>query len=418
MYLALFRRWLTQRQIAWNNTLYKSGIGTSILLLAALAIVALTWQAHRLGRFGELKKQLAEHATVPDTTAKPGGKEPVRLERLQAVADETPQFISATLLPGRGMNVFQIEANLPQRGNVPLLASPALREAEHRMTGIGADSNGEESLAMGGAIEVPWAGKIHSAPLATGRGLSVASKEGGLLLQSLADNVTTSVMPDGGEAEGTFNVEDFDGRWPSQTAVKVSVELSARAIEMTITARNTGDKPEPMGIGWAPRFAIPGHREQVMLRLPQGDRIEMKDPKDRLAALPTGRLLAVAGGADDFTGRYGTRLGSADIDTTFTNLREGLMDSGPIAELRYLEAGFGLRMKMLTPKIRAVRINAPASGGFISIEPRFNYDAPFGTQWPHDEDTGMVMLQPGQSTQWRIRLEIFSLDAERSAPTL
>lgn len=40
---------------------------------------------------------------------------------------------------------------------------------------------------------------------------------------------------------------------------------------------------------------------------------------------------------------------------------------------------------------------------------RFNYDDPFGREWPRDEDTGMVVLEPGRSATWRIRLEIFAL---------
>ena len=39
---------------------------------------------------------------------------------------------------------------------------------------------------------------------------------------------------------------------------------------------------------------------------------------------------------------------------------------------------------------------APLDGSFISIEPQFNYDDPFGQEWAKDEDTGMVVLQPGQ----------------------
>ncbi len=36
---------------------------------------------------------------------------------------------------------------------------------------------------------------------------------------------------------------------------------------------------------------------------------------------------------------------------------------------------------------------------------RFNYDERphFGREWAGDEDTGMVVLQPGQSVEWKIR---------------
>jgi aldose 1-epimerase len=45
----------------------------------------------------------------------------------------------------------------------------------------------------------------------------------------------------------------------------------------------------------------------------------------------------------------------------------------------------------------------------VSISPRFNYDDPLGREWERTVDTGMAVLQPGQTAQWRIRLEIFSL---------
>ena len=63
----------------------------------------------------------------------------------------------------------------------------------------------------------------------------------------------------------------------------------------------------------------------------------------------------------------------------------------------------------MTPTIKAMRAYAPAGAGFVSIEPQFNYDDPFGREWAADEDTGMVVLQPGQTVEWKIRLEIVSL---------
>jgi aldose 1-epimerase len=61
-----------------------------------------------------------------------------------------------------------------------------------------------------------------------------------------------------------------------------------------------------------------------------------------------------------------------------------------------------------------MRVYAPLDGSFISIEPQSNYDDPFGRQWSRNEDTGMVVLQPGESTQWKIRLEIFSLTSNQT----
>jgi aldose 1-epimerase len=68
----------------------------------------------------------------------------------------------------------------------------------------------------------------------------------------------------------------------------------------------------------------------------------------------------------------------------------------------------------LSPTIKAIRVYAPLDGSFISIDPQFNFDDPFGHEWAREEDTGVVVLQPGQSTQWRIRMEIFSLSTSQS----
>jgi galactose mutarotase-like enzyme len=87
------------------------------------------------------------------------------------------------------------------------------------------------------------------------------------------------------------------------------------------------------------------------------------------------------------------------------------MEDGPMAELRDPENDYGLRITAMTSSIKAMRVYAPLDGSFISIQPQFNYDDPFGREWPKDEDTGMVVLQPGQTTQWKIRLEIFSLSS-------
>jgi galactose mutarotase-like enzyme len=95
------------------------------------------------------------------------------------------------------------------------------------------------------------------------------------------------------------------------------------------------------------------------------------------------------------------------LEDSFTDLQQGLLDSGPSAELSDPANGFGLRLTALSPTIKTMRVVAPADGDFVTIDPQFNYDDPLGREW--GKDTGMVVLQPGQSTQWKVRLEIYSL---------
>ncbi len=119
-------------------------------------------------------------------------------------------------------------------------------------------------------------------------GVSAAS-EGGLLLTRRSDNVTSNVMPDGGNAQAVFSAGNFDGHWLSHTEITTAMFLSSRVFEIKVVAKNTGSEPEPVGIGWRPRFAVvSGDRQQVTLRMPRSSREEI----DRRTGLPTGKLAA------------------------------------------------------------------------------------------------------------------------------
>jgi aldose 1-epimerase len=401
---------------------------TMIVLTLVLMGLAFGWREHRLGQFGQLKRDLKKKPLQDDiSTMRPGEQDVIQLQRSEFSLGDVPEFLSATLLPGRGMNVLQITAYLPQRGEVSLLASPSLGEANQRLNGSGADAAGGESLAMGGAIELPWAGQISGTTSADGQSLTTVwhghslslpmagggtMATGGLLLKRASTTVNSNVMPDGGEAQVNFHAGNFDGHWLSQTDISTTIELSGRAIEMTIQARNIGIEPEPIGIGWQPRFAIlSGDRGQASLRLPMAERVEVAD---RRSDLPSGRLLPVTGTEYDFTGSNGARLGSLNLDDSFVHLKPAFMDNGPMAELRDPDSNYGLRITAMTPNIKAMKVYSPAGANFISIDPRFNVDDPFGREWAKDEDTGIVVLQPGQSVQWKIRLEIFSLTQDDS----
>jgi galactose mutarotase-like enzyme len=431
MYWALLKGWAIRwRRKIWLAAVMRSGLLTILFLIAVLVVLAVGWHEHRLGQFSQLKKDLAKRPTQV-VAVQPGGQDVVHLRRLQTGGG--PEFLTATLLPGRGMNLLQITAYLPQKGEVNLLASPTLEDATKLLSGTGLDVNGARSLEMGAAIEAPWASRIRGTPATDGKelittwrglrltlppdakdayGMGGTTAAGGMLLKEASDSLSTNVMPDGGETQATFRAGDFGGHWPSKTEFTTTAVLSGRSIELKVTARNTGDTAEPVGIGWHPRFAIlNGHRGQMRLRLPEGMRL---DVKDRRTGELSGRLVPMEKTDYDFTGLTGAQLGELNLDDTFVHLRTGLMDDGPVAELRDPENDYGLRITAMTSNIKAIRVFAPLDGSFISIEPQFNYDDPFGREWPRNEDTGMVILQPGQSTQWRIRLEIFSLSSSET----
>src|SRR5579863_5606769 len=88
------------------------------------------------------------------------GGEPVLVLRRPAVTDKNePQFLTATLLPGRGMAVLQITAFLPGKGEIDLLNSPPLPEAAKLLNDD--DPFGNQVFKIGGAILLPFANRIR-----------------------------------------------------------------------------------------------------------------------------------------------------------------------------------------------------------------------------------------------------------------
>lgn len=401
----------------WRRGLMRSGMVTWLILGIAALTFILAYRQHVQGNFHKLKQRMAtEHPQ--EAIPMPGGQEAIELTRTRLMEAAVPEFLSATMLPGRGMNVLQIRASIPGTGDMDLLASPTVAAAADAMTGNTADAGGRYSLKAGGAFEAPWAGRIWSSSpdghghLATdweGRAIvlppSPSPSESGLILATPSDSSTTSALPDGGQAEATFH--GFDGSWLSTTDVKVAVLLSGHTMDLTVIARNTGSTPEPVGIGWRPRFAIQnGARARLRLHIPGESIVETGGHR---SAAPTGKLTPVAHTAFDFSTPRGARLPDGAVDFCFTDLDEGVMDNGPAAELSDPLDGYKLRISALSPEIKAMRVIMPADGSYISIDPQFNYPDPFGKQWTKPSETGMVVLQPGQSTEWKVRLEILPL---------
>src|SRR5271165_261116 len=99
----------------------------------------------------------------PATAAAPqqiGGQDVVKLERKPTASGQKPEFLSATVLPGRGMNLFQITANVPGKGEVEVFASPSLTDAAAKLNGGPDDQYGNAAFTFGGAFLVPYPNRI------------------------------------------------------------------------------------------------------------------------------------------------------------------------------------------------------------------------------------------------------------------
>lgn len=378
------------------------------------------------------KSQPAPPPPTPTATASAnlpsiGGQKAIQLRRLQSGVGAKPEFLSVTLLPGRGMNVFQITAYLPGRGEVPLLASQSIDAAAKIMNGGPDDLQGNKSFSMGGALLFPFANRLlgpgtvnsktgHHIVTVTWRGRSVpviANWHGkqpdapwcamhGQMLAAKADNVSMQSDADTAAAIADYRLP-ANGRWFADNDVKVTVALDRDTVTAIVTATNRGDKSEPVGIGWHPYFQLPsGSRANVRVRIPAAMRVQVNNYDD---VFPTGKLLSVTGTQYDFNAMEGTPLPDTLVDDSYVDLTRDAQGK-VVSEIRDLGANYGMRVTAVSPEIRAIQVYSPPDKSFVVLEPQFNYGDPFGKEWK-GVDTGMVTLAPGESVTWKVQLQLF-----------
>ncbi len=395
-------------------------------LLCVALLVAAFERGH--GNFQKLKTKVDPQPIPEALPTGPGGQDPIRLSRSATSIGKGIELISATFLPGRGMNVFQITALIPGHGEVPLLVSPSLASAAGVLNGQDDDANGSASTTLGGAVLVPWAQRLSGTSTSTqgmlstnwdGKRLSFPSENPGssmsvegLLLSRGADSVKSDVLPDGQSVVAVFHAGDFSGNWVSTIDVTVEAQLTAHDLDLTVTAQNTGQQPAPFGVGWHPFFAIPsGNRADALLSIPSQTMMEVSKESGK----PTGRMVSVAGKDVDFSKSGGTKLETTSIGATYTSLMSGVA-SGPVAELSDPSYNYRLSVIPLTPDITSLHVIAPADKAWVSIGPNTNLDDPFGPEWNSPENAGMITLAPGATLRWKVRLEISELGASTLMP--
>ena len=278
---------------------------------------------------------------------------------------------------------------------------------------------------IGGAILLPFANRIRGDPSADGKTITTTilgrkvtlpanwsgSKPGaerhaihGLMLQSHFQDVVTRHGVQDSAVSATLHAGNFDGHWLSDTDVEVEATLSHDAFDMTVTARNAGTRLLPIGIGWHPYFVLPGgDRANVRLHIPSETRAIMNNYDDTFT---TGQRMSVKGTAYDYSAPEGQPLGTQYLDDNYSNLLHSAPDQ-TVSEIVDPAAKYGLRLITLSPKIKSIQVYAPPDKNFVAIEPQFNLPDPYNKNWG-STDTGMVLLQPGQSVSWHVRLELFT----------
>jgi galactose mutarotase-like enzyme len=355
------------------------------------------------------------------TATEIGGQKVVTITRA-AKSTTTPEFTSITLAPGRGMEVIQITANFPGKGNVDVLASPDLAGAK-KMLDVDDTANGDLGYRLGSAFLVPYPNRIRGKLSADSKTLTTewnghtitlpANNIGtlptaerhamhGLILKAKTDDVQVKKIAGGEEVTGIIHAGDFGGHWLSKTDLVVTISLTADAVDATIVAKNVGGEDEPIAIAWHPYFALPsGDRTQVRVHIPANTTAEV-DGYDNV--FPTGKIVPVDGTRYDLRAPEGKALGTEFFDDNWNHLNW----AGKTVTVKIVDpaAHYGVDIVGLSPEIKALQMYAPPTKQFVAIEHQYNFGNPFGKEWGKT-DTGMVTLKPGASTRWHVRLHVF-----------
>lgn len=358
-----------------------------------------------------------------------GGQNIVHIKSTATPTGTTPQFLSATILPGRGMDVFQIKAYLPGKGVIHVLASPTLAVAATQLNGGPGDEYGNHNFSFGGTflfpypnrilgilspdkktVTVVWHGQSVALP-ANWRGKEPGARPvamHGLILNHKTQDVTVSNVAGGQQVTGVIDGGNFDNHWFSKTDLHFKLTITGGAFDAQITAKNVGTKAEPVSMSWHPYLSIPsGDRDAALLHIPGSQRAQVNNYDD---VFPTGKLLPVKGTHYDFEAPNGAPLGAGNYyDDNWSNLKRtnGAVD----VTLVDPASNYGIELEGLSPQIRTIQMYSPPTAKFAVVEEQFNFADPFGSEW-HGMNTGMVTLQPGQSVTWHVRLKLFTPKAK------
>lgn len=397
--------------------------GTFFFLLCGLILLGVgTTMAHLTKNATAVQKQAK--AAAPAITI--GGEPVVTLTRPRETDKSKPQFLQATVLPGNGMNLVQLKAYLPGKGEINVLYTKTLPEVKQFLEKDN-DAYGNNSFRLGGAILLPYPNRIRGKLSADKKTLTttIAGKEvtlpanwadkgdrnageihamHGLIMSSKFEDVKHMNGATESTVSALLHAGNFDGHWLSKTDVQVRMALRNDQLDIWVTTTNVGKEMLPMAIGFHPYFAFPsGERQQVRLHVPGSERLLVNNYSD---VFPTGKIVPVKGTEYDFTAADGAPLKQLYMDDCFTNLERNKEGN---VEVRIVDpaAKYGVRILGMSPHIKAIQVYAPPDQSYTAVEPQFNLADPYNKKIWGSRDTGMVDLAPGKSVTWHVRLELF-----------
>ena len=336
----------------------RSGALTAMALLLLIGGVTTVYMAHMHGRIHQLIT-VTEHSGATPLAARPGGQDVLHLFRAERIGSVTPDFSSATLLPGDGMMLLQTTLILPGRGDVPVLQ--ATPDADLVAAGVNV------SGASFSVLSQSRAGSQWSAPVE-------------VLAGQPASQVSSDVIPDGSRAVARFAAASASAQQGIEATVDTA--MTGHGLDLTISATNTSNSPRLLTLSWQPRFLAPtAGMSALMVVVPSSS-----------DALP----------AD-------VSLGTRNVDQVYTNLKHSFLSTGPEVRLRNRADGYTLRVTALTPSIRSLHLQAAKDGKSVLIA--------FSTASGKDGAESRTVVTPGETLQWRVRVEALAESTSAFAPS-
>ena len=273
------------------------------------------------------------------------------------------------------MEILQITANFPGKGNVNVLASPDLAGAK-KMLDVDDDAFGNLGYRLGAAFLVPYPNRVRGKLSADGKTITTAwqghtltlpanfwgklpgaehNAMHGLILKARTDELRVEKLPGGEQVVGVIHAGNFGGHWLSKTDLVVTVTLSAEAVDASIVAHNIGSEAEPMAWpGILTSICPPATARRRGCGFPAQPRPRWTTTT---TSSPPASCCRSKGTQYDLSAPGGTALGKNFYDDNWNHIEW----KGGAATVEVIDpaAHYGVKIEGLSPEIKAIQMYAP-----------------------------------------------------------